>query len=41
MDKWLDVKEYLLLRCTGRAVMTQDSAYATLLYDTRRAISAK
>ncbi len=35
-DKWLDVKEYLLLRCTGRAVMTQDSAYATLLYDTRR-----
>ena len=36
VDKWLDVKEYLLLRCTGRAVMTQDSAYATLLYDTRR-----
>ena len=35
-DKWLDVKEYLLLRCTGRAVMTRDSAYATLLYDTRR-----
>ena len=35
-DKWLDVKEYLLLRCTGRAVMTEDSAYATLLYDTRR-----
>ena len=36
VDKWLDVKEYLLLRCTGRAVMTRDSAYATLLYDTRR-----
>jgi len=35
-DKWLDVKEYLLLRCTGRAVMTEDSAYATLLYDTRK-----
>jgi xylulokinase len=35
-NKWLDVKEYLLLRCTGRAVMTEDSAYATLLYDTRR-----
>ena len=33
-DKWLDVKEYLLLRCTGQAVMTEDSAYATLLYDT-------
>ena len=40
-DKWLDVKEYLLLRCTGRAVMTEDSAYATLLYDTgKRAWSA-
>ena len=35
-DKWLDVKEYLLLRCTGRAVMTEDSAYATLLYDTKK-----
>lgn len=35
-DKWLDVKDYLLLRCTGRAVMTEDSAYATLLYDTKR-----
>ncbi len=35
-DKWLDVKEYLLLRCTGRAVMTEDSAYAALLYDTRK-----
>lgn len=35
-DKWLDVKEYLILRCTGRAVMTEDSAYATLLYDVRK-----
>ena len=35
-DKWLDVKEYLILRCTGQTVMTEDSAYATLLYDTRR-----
>ncbi len=33
--KWLDVKEYLISRCTGRFVMTEDSAYATLLYDTR------
>ena len=33
--KWLDVKEYLILRCTGEAVMTRDSAYATFLYDTR------
>lgn len=36
VDKWLDVKDYLLLRCTGRMVMTQDSAYAALLYDTRK-----
>ena len=33
---WLDVKEYLLFRCAGRAVMTEDSAYATLLYDTKK-----
>lgn len=34
--RWLDVKDYLLSRCTGRFVMTEDSAFATLLYDTRR-----
>ena len=34
--KWLDVKEYLIHRCTGRFVMTEDSAFATLLYDTRK-----
>ena len=34
--KWLDVKEYLILRCTGEALMTRDSAYATFLYDTRK-----
>ncbi len=34
--KWLDVKEYLIHRCTGRFVMTEDSAFATFLYDTRR-----
>jgi xylulokinase len=33
--KWLDVKEYLVMRCTGRACMTPDSANATFLYDTR------
>lgn len=33
--KWLDVKEYLICRCTGRCVMTQDSAYSTFLYDSR------
>ena len=34
--KWLDVKEYLIHKCTGAFVMTQDSAFATLLYDTRK-----
>ncbi len=33
--KWLDVKEAIVCRCTGNFVMTPDSAYATLLYDTR------
>ena len=33
---WLDVKDYLILRCTGRAAATEDSAYAALLYDTRK-----
>ncbi len=36
VDKWLDVKEFLISKCTGKFVMTPDSAYATLLYDTRR-----
>lgn len=35
MHKWLDVKEYIIFRCTGRAVMTRDSAYSTFLYDSR------
>lgn len=34
--KWLDVKEYLIARCTGRCIMTEDSAFAALLYDTRK-----
>ena len=25
--KWLDVKEFFVLKCTGRCVMTEDSAY--------------
>jgi len=33
--RWLDVKDYLLLRCTGKYGMTQDSAHLTFLYDTR------
>ena len=34
--RWLDVKEYMISRCTGRFVMTEDSAWSTLLYDTRK-----
>ncbi|WOO37617.1 FGGY-family carbohydrate kinase [Anaerocolumna sp. AGMB13020] len=34
--KWLDVKEYLILQCTGRFVMTRDSAFGTMLYDSRK-----
>lgn len=33
--KWLDVKDYLICRCTGKFAMTEDSAFATLIYDTR------
>ncbi len=32
---WLDVKDYLAMRCTGRAAMTEDSANVTFLFDTR------
>lgn len=34
--KWLDVKEYLIARCTGKFVMTEDSAFATLLMDKKK-----
>lgn len=34
--RWLDVKDYLICRCTGRFAVTEDSAFATLLYDTRK-----
>ncbi|MCQ2548189.1 MAG: FGGY-family carbohydrate kinase [Clostridia bacterium] len=33
--KWLDVKEYLICRLTGKFVMTPDSAYSTFLYKTQ------
>ncbi len=33
--KWLDVKDYLVCRASGKFVMSEDSAFATLLYDTR------
>lgn len=35
VHKWLDVKEYLISRCTDKFVMTPDSAFGTFLYDTR------
>ena len=35
VHKWLDAKEYLVHRCTGRFAMTPDSANATFLYDSR------
>ncbi len=34
--KWLDIGDYLVSRCTGRIVMTADTAFATFLYDTRK-----
>jgi len=33
--KWLDVKDYLTLRSTGRLGMTYDSAHLTWVFDTR------
>jgi len=36
VHKWLDVKEYLISKCTGEFVMTHDSAFAVLLYDIRK-----
>ena len=33
--KWLDVKDYLVCRMTGRFTMSRDSAFSTLIYDTR------
>ncbi|MCL2299927.1 MAG: FGGY family carbohydrate kinase, partial [Firmicutes bacterium] len=35
VHKWLDVKEAVIARMTGRCVMTTDSAFAALLYDIR------
>ncbi|MBU9713847.1 xylulokinase [Evansella tamaricis] len=36
VHKWLDVKEFLISKCTNKFVMTEDSAFATLLYDVRK-----
>ena len=35
MRWWLDVKDYLVMRCTGQARMGYDSAHATFLFDAR------
>ncbi len=36
VHKWLDVKEAMIARMTGEFVMTEDSAFATLLYDLKK-----
>lgn len=33
--KWLDVRDFLALKCTGKFAMTRDSAHLTFIYDTR------
>ncbi len=35
MFKWMDVKDYLVLRATGKFTFGYDSAHATFLFDTR------
>ena len=35
VHRWLDAKDYLTARCTGRFTMSVDSAFATFLADTR------
>ncbi len=34
--KWLDVKEYLIQKSTGMFVMTEDSAFSTMLFDIKK-----
>jgi xylulokinase len=34
--KWLDVKDYLTLQCTGKYSMTYDSAHLTWVFNTRK-----
>lgn len=33
--KWLDVKDYLVMRATGKFTMSRDSAFSTMLFDSR------
>lgn len=35
VHKWLDVKDFLSAKASGRFTMSRDSAFSTLLYDTR------
>ena len=35
VHRWLDAKDFLTARCTGRFTMSHDSAFATFLADTR------
>ncbi|MBI5928728.1 MAG: FGGY-family carbohydrate kinase [Chloroflexi bacterium] len=35
MHQWMDVKDYLVLRCTDQFTFGYDSAHATFLFDTR------
>lgn len=36
IHKWLDVKDFLVYKASGKFTMSRDSAFSTLLYDTRR-----
>lgn len=36
VEKWLDVKEYLIGRMTGEFIMTHDSAFSTMIYDIKK-----
>lgn len=36
VHKWLDVKDFLVSRLCGKFLMSTDSAFATLLYDSRK-----
>lgn len=35
VHKWLDVKDFLVHKASGKFTMSRDSAFSTLLYDTR------
>lgn len=35
VHKWLDVKDFLVCKATGKFTMSRDSAFSTMLYDSR------